>query len=113
MRRTSLPSHSRYLATPLVQLSDRAGFLTNSFGFGLWNRIDVKPSIYDKQHKVAQQDIGRLDLLANRYYNDPFFWWVIADRNNIMFQESDMKVGQDIIIPALSAIRAAISKATS
>lgn len=112
MKRTSLPSHSRFIGTPLVQLVDKAGFLTNSFGFGLWNRVEVKPSIYDKQHKIAQHEIGRLDLLAYKYYNDVFLWWVIADRNGIMFQESEMKVGQDIVIPALSAVRSAISRAS-
>lgn len=111
MKRTKLASNSRYVGTPLVQLADRSGSLVNSYAFTTWNRIEVRPTTADVMHKVTENEIGRLDILANKYYGDPFLWWVIADRNNMMYPIDEMYVGKDLYIPPIQAIRNALNRA--
>lgn len=41
----------------------------------------------------------RLDLLAEEYYNDPRFWWVIAKSNNLMKGTLRVEPGLKIRIP--------------
>jgi len=49
-------------------------------------------------HTVRAED--RLDLLANRYYGDPFQYWRIADANPALTPEDVLDPGAQISIPA-------------
>ncbi len=49
-------------------------------------------------HVVRAED--RLDLLANRYYGDPFQYWRIADANPALTPEDVLDPGAQISIPA-------------
>tara|TARA_Y100000114_G_C11505328_1_gene206406 strand:- start:24 stop:365 length:342 start_codon:yes stop_codon:yes gene_type:complete len=40
----------------------------------------------------------RFFKLANQYYNDPSYWWIIAYFNNTPL-ETDLEVGQSVFIP--------------
>lgn len=42
----------------------------------------------------------RLDLLANRYFGDPFQYWRIADANPTLTPEDILDPGTQISIPA-------------
>jgi len=42
----------------------------------------------------------RLDLLANRYFGDPFQYWRIADANPALTPEDILDPGAQISIPA-------------
>jgi len=112
MKRTKLTDSSRFVGTPLIQLVDRTGRLTNSYAFTTWNRIDVRPSYGDVIHRISEHEIGRLDTIAYNYYGDPMLWWVIADRNNMMFPVDEMVIGKELIIPSIQAIRSAMAKAS-
>ena len=46
----------------------------------------------------------RLDILANKYYNDPSLWWVIAMANNIMDGLEPIKIGMVLRIPPIMSI---------
>lgn len=37
-----------------------------------------------KYHMVEVSEAGRLDIIANIYYNDPTLYWIIAIANNII-----------------------------
>ena len=54
-------------------------------------------------HKVTWQDT--LDTLALDYYNNPTFFWVIADFNHIQDPFSSLEVGTTLKIPTLSDIK--------
>lgn len=112
MKRTKLTDSSRFVGTPLVQLVDRTGSLTNSYAFTTWNRIDVRPTYADRIHRISEYEIGRLDMIAYNYYGNPMLWWAIADRNNIQFPIDDMVAGREIIIPSIQAIRSAMNRAS-
>jgi hypothetical protein len=108
-----LSKSSRYTGTPLYRLSDNIGQPTNSFIFGVWSRPEIKDTISDVIHYVEQHEIGRMDLIANKYYSDSLLWWAIADRNNILDPITDMYSSQELRIPSLAAIRSAIQNAAS
>ncbi|MBC8303572.1 MAG: hypothetical protein H8E55_48410 [Pelagibacterales bacterium] len=48
---------------------------------------------------ITSRDMDRLDLLANEFYNDPRYWWVIAEANNLGKGTFNITPGLQIRIP--------------
>lgn len=48
------------------------------------NQTPIDNSQYDKYHEVLKEEVGRLDIISNKYYNTPVYFWVIAMANNII-----------------------------
>lgn len=106
----NLPRNSRYAKTPIFQLRDGAGGLSSNNLLGLWERpIDFTDYEFDTYHLVGRDEVGRLDLIANRYYSDSTLWWAIADANGINNFLDDMKTGDELGIPAHQDILNAIT----
>ena len=59
----------------------------------------VTPSPFDEFIITRRGD--RLDLLANTYYGDPGYWWIIAINNMSSIRRDSyvLKPGLQIIIP--------------
>ena len=55
-----------------------------------------------KIHKV--QDGDTLDSIALYYYNNPTYFWVVADFNRIQDPYAVLEVGRRLKIPTFSAI---------
>ena len=53
-------------------------------------------------HTVKQND--SLDSLALYYYNNPTYFWIIADFNRIRDPYIKLKIGENIKIPSFSTI---------
>lgn len=53
-------------------------------------------------HKVKSGDT--LDTLALYYYNNPTYFWIIADFNSISDPYEELKLGRVLRIPTFSAI---------
>lgn len=51
---------------------------------------------------IKQHHINRIDLLSYEVYGSPYYWWLIADRNNILDVNSELYVGQILKIPSLT-----------
>lgn len=49
----------------------------------LWRPPKFRSDFDYVEHVVVQQDVGRLDLLSQKYYGQPYYWWAIALVNNI------------------------------
>ena len=82
-------------------------------GVEFWDTLvlpDAAPRQDDIQHVVSQSD--RIDLLANRYYQDPAMWWVIAWANNLEILPTDMKEGMQLRIPSKSFATAELTRRT-
>lgn len=47
----------------------------------------------------------RLDLLANRYYGDPQYWWFILDANPRFMEEEEIINGDVLLIPPYGELR--------
>ena len=45
--------------------------------------IEIPESKNDRLHKVDISEENRLDLIADKYYNDATLWWIIAYANDI------------------------------
>lgn len=106
---TSIPKNSRYSTTPLYQLRAGPAAVSNSYVFGVWQRpIDFTDYDFDSYHIVTRDEVGRLDLIAYKYYNDSTLWWVIADANQLNNYLDDMFAGQELAIPRYSDVVAAL-----
>jgi hypothetical protein len=60
---------------------------------------------------IDQKYLGRLDMIANDYYNDVNLWWVIALVNNIELIPESMFIGMTLVIPAQDSVSAYLTKA--
>lgn len=53
----------------------------------------------DIVYAIERQFSGRPDMIASLFYNEPRYWWVIAQHNNILDPFSEMVTGRLISIP--------------
>jgi nucleoid-associated protein YgaU len=59
----------------------------------------------DVSYKVHTIEVGdTLDSLALYYYNNPTYFWIIADFNDIIDPYEELKVGEILKIPTFSTI---------
>ena len=63
-----------------------------------WNQQAIKLSTEDQYFTVTNYEKDRLDIIANKYYGTPRFWWVIAIANYLM-DPFDVPVGTVLRIP--------------
>jgi len=59
-------------------------------------------------YKVKQGD--SLDSIALDYYNNPTFYWIIADANNILNPYTKLKVNSEIKIPIFNELKFKLGK---
>lgn len=69
-----------------------------------WERNVFPPSDTDIVYTVENFYEGRLDLIASVFYNEPRYWWIIAQYNNILDPFSEVKAGLELNIPSASRI---------
>jgi hypothetical protein len=86
--------------------------------YGLWKYPDFqsRPEIPLKEgtyyrYTVTAVDIGRIDLIAWKYYRNVNWWWVIAMVNHIANPLTDLVIGQVLLIPKKDIVTTAIEKA--
>ena len=48
---------------------------------------------------IISRELDRLDLLSNEFYEDPRFWWVLAQVNNLGKGTLDIRPGIQLRIP--------------
>ena len=93
---------SRYSSTGLMKSNDTlepVHYATWNFPLELRGLQEINllpPSIDTTPHTWGHGD--RIDKLANKYYGDDQFWWVIALVNNIQYPLG-IKVGTVLTIP--------------
>lgn len=100
--------YSRYSLTYIRQDNDN-----RRVRYSIWNRprLDITPDTPGlRYHTVRAYELGRLDQLAQEYYSDARYWWVIATANSITDPLTDMEPGQVLVIPARESVIEAITK---
>jgi len=55
-------------------------------------------------YNVQENESGRLDLIANRVYNNPKLWWAIAIANNIEDTLTEPLSNTSLKIPSINSI---------
>ena len=58
----------------------------------------IKPN--DNDMYIISQQSDRLDILANKYYNDSSLWWIIAVANNLNNASLSIEPGIQMKIPS-------------
>jgi hypothetical protein len=58
----------------------------------------IKPN--DNDMYIISQQSDRLDILANKYYNDSSLWWIIAVANNLNDASLSIESGIQMRIPS-------------
>ena len=64
------------------------------------------------RHTVTSKDLGHIDLIAWEHYGsgNEKLWWVIALVNKLKNPVTDMFIGQQLFIPPINEIAAALEK---
>jgi hypothetical protein len=62
------------------------------------NSTPVKDSDRDVYHEVQQNEENRLDIISNKYYGSPEYYWLIAMANDIV-DPFVVRVGDVLRIP--------------
>jgi hypothetical protein len=86
---------SRYASVPYY-------YNTNDRRFFYGSSPRLKSDIPHRIHKVMEEDT--LDTLALYYYNNPTYFWIIADFNNIRDPFEPLEVGSHLKIPSFSSL---------
>jgi len=80
----------RYRNCPVLELDGKRYLGTRKFG-------DYERRSDDVFHTIREGD--SIDLLADQYYGDTRFWWIIADYNGLSFPLELPESGTVIRIP--------------
>jgi|GEM_PF-1620366 len=71
-----------------------------SFSLEWWERNFFESDESDLTYAVENAVAGRLDLIANAFYDEPRLWWVIAQYNNILDIYGEVIPGRILQIPS-------------
>lgn len=75
-----------------------------------WERNEFPTSNTDIVYVVENFYEGRLDLISAVFYNEPRWWWIIAQYNNILDPFGEIIAGRTLLIPSKDRIQLMISK---
>lgn len=65
-----------------------------------WEKLQFEKDETDTVYTVENFYEGRPDLIASVFYNEPRYWWVIAQYNNILDPFSEITAGRVLLIPS-------------
>lgn len=65
-----------------------------------WERVFFQSDDSDLTYAVENAVAGRLDLIANAFYDEPRLWWIIAQYNNILDISEEIVPGRILQIPS-------------
>lgn len=68
------------------------------------NQTPVDDSELDRYHKVLKEEENRLDIISNKYYGTPEYYWVIALGNNLI-DPMVVRPGEILRIPNFTSLK--------
>ena len=73
--------------------------------YHVFNRFNgVKGSNEDLYHRVINGEVGRLDKIAQKYYGDASYWWIIAEANRMKDPLTETVLNRALRIPPFNSI---------
>lgn len=67
--------------------------------------IKFDHSSNDIFHTITSGEVGRLDLIAQKFYDSAELWWVIAIANDIFNAFTEITIGKILRVPDILAVR--------
>ena len=71
----------------------------NKIGLDWWERRIFSKDPSDIVYYVENKFEYRIDLIADAFFGDSRYWWVIAQFNDILDPHSELVAGRRLIIP--------------
>lgn len=68
------------------------------------DELIIPSTPYDQYHRVQEHEVGRLDKIAEDYYNNPLLWWVVAQANGYFDPIRKIAPGTLLRIPAIETL---------
>jgi hypothetical protein len=75
-----------------------------SIGLEVWQPKELDLDVSDLEYTVENFYEGRLDLIANAFYNNPRLWWFLAQYNAILDPINEITPGRVLRIPAIDRV---------
>jgi hypothetical protein len=90
------------------------GGLTEVGKLGLewWDRYSFELDETDQIFTVSNSYVNRIDLIADTFYGEPRFWWIIAQYNNILDPWAEITIGRQLRLPTLNRLQLLFNKKT-
>lgn len=107
MAEVTIRSDSRFKDTEVL-----SSLKLDATFFAMWKRpLEINEMIENAtQYEVRNVDIGRIDILADQFYDNPRLWWIVASVNEIIDPIEDMFQGQVLFIPSIEDVLAYVSR---
>jgi hypothetical protein len=89
--------NSRYVQGGLTEVGP--------IGLEWWSRFDFPKDSSDQIYIIEEKYTNRIDLIAYAFYNEPRWWWIIAQYNNILDPWIEIIPGRKLLIPTLNRLQ--------
>lgn len=74
-----------------------------------WEKNNFSSDASDIVYVVENFYEGRIDLIAYAFYEEPRYWWVIAQYNNILDPATEITAGRTLLIPSKDRLPALLT----
>lgn len=95
-KNSTLVRSSRYVAGGTTEV--------NSNAIEWWDRAELATTNDGQYYVVDNTFAGRLDQIATMFYNEPRYWWYLAQLNNILDPYNEVYEGLVLWIPSKTII---------
>lgn len=79
--------------------------IDNNLEFDIIDKINIDYDAFPTLETtivVRQHHLTRIDLLSYDVYGSSYYWWLIADRNDIIDAGTELYTGQILQVPSLT-----------
>lgn len=95
-KNSTLVRSSRYVAGGTTEV--------NATAIEWWDRAELTSTNDGQYYVVDNAFAGRLDQIATLFYNEPRYWWYLAQLNNILDPYNEVYEGVILWIPSKSIV---------
>jgi hypothetical protein len=88
---------SRYVQGGMTEISSSA--------IEWWERNNYSPDSTDLTYTIESKFSGRPDLISAVFYNEPRYWWLIAQYNNVLDPHEEFITGRILLIPTPARLK--------
>ncbi len=100
-KNSTLVRSSRYVSGGTTEVNSRA--------LEWWERKVLAINDDDSSYVVEKRFEGRLDLIAALYLNEPRYWWIVAQYNNVLDPVAEITEGVILYIPTIDRVKTMLS----